>query len=197
MKTSMQSLPGDSLWGCQATSRNSRNLLCPTKGKSQTHNIPVNPLHSVLVSFCSTRFCIFIWKSSLSSITVHLSVWLFLCCRIPQVGRGSVRLYLGTEAHERKHGHWLQTAGTALQTLQLAGLTFSLTPHTHTAARTCTHTGRSPPSACFSWHVTMNPKKKSSPIWEQSNPCCVITSIVWFRCHIHLVTNKASLTEAE
>lgn len=53
-----------------------------------------------------TRCCIFITKmTSFSSIAVlfvylHVSALLSL-----QVGGGAVRLYLGTEAHERKHGH--------------------------------------------------------------------------------------------
>ena len=76
------------------------------------------------------------------SIVFHLllytSVCLFCALLSVQVGRGSLRLYLGPEAHERKHCHRLQTAGTAIQTLQLAGLTLASHTHTHTHTHTQT-----------------------------------------------------------
>lgn len=93
-------------------------------------------------------------------IYIYRYIYLFECwfqcfihyctslCLLPlQAWRGPVRLYLGTEAHARKHSHWLQTAGAAIQAIQLAGLAFNT--HTHTLQQ---HT----PSAYFIWNITLH-----------------------------------------
>lgn len=101
-------------------------------------------------------------------ISVHS---VFLCL---QTRGGSLRLYLGAEAHARKRSHRLQAVGASLQTEQLAG-------HHHRKHSTAPF--------CLLLYQSSEGSLSLPRVKKKKKKTCAMQ----VKCHRHLQANKASL----